>query len=61
MRHFGCCQERETTARAGAGSDLCRATPEESLEITGYAEQLETPEPPLSSNNNGHQAPARQN
>jgi hypothetical protein len=34
--------------------------PEESLEVAGYAEQLE-PQVLLSSKNAGHQAPARHN
>jgi hypothetical protein len=33
--------ERGTNLCGSAGRDLCRATPEESLEVAGYAEQLE--------------------
>jgi hypothetical protein len=31
-----------TNLHGFAERDLCRATPEESLEVVGYAEQLET-------------------
>jgi hypothetical protein len=53
-------REWGTNLCGSAGRDLCRATREESLEVAVMPSNS-NPRPLLSSNNKGHQAPARHN
>jgi hypothetical protein len=50
-----------TNLWGSGGRDLCRATPEESLRGRWLCPSSSNPMPLLSSNNKGHQAPARHN